>query len=69
VFFKQNFDLDKYLYHIYFKLNELTSLTDEKIAYLGNKKHQLFNKIKGSPVERKQEKWANEKAEPEFLNI
>ncbi len=34
----------------------------KKIAYLGTIKHQLFNKIKGSPVERKQEKWANEKA-------
>jgi hypothetical protein len=65
VILQQNLDFDKFLisyynlYHIYFILNDKTSLTDEK---LGNKKHQLFNKIKGSPVKRKQEKWANEKA-------
>jgi hypothetical protein len=33
-----------------------------KLAYLGKIKHQLFNKTKGSPVNRKLEKWANKNA-------
>ncbi len=49
MFFKQNLDFDKFFtysynfYQIYFILNYQTSLTDEKIEYLGNKKYQLIN--------------------------